>query len=161
MDPSAWGTQVGEKTYQVTVVTFGTSLTPSFWQSYHSENAHKPQTNNLTNTDDPEIDRLIDEFEAATTLEDRVRLSHQIQELVTEVGAFIPSYKIPFLREAYWRWLQLPETRATRTAGEIFDPFVSGLLWIDEAIKEDTLAARRDGRRFQTSDVVDTTWRVE
>ena len=161
MDPSAWGTQVGEKTFQIAIVTYGTNLTPSFWQAYHSDNAHKPQTNNITNMDDPEIDRLIDEFEAASTLEERVALSHRIQLLVHDQAAFIPTFKIPFLREAGWRWLRLPDTIATRTSGEIFDPWVSGLFWIDEDIKADTLAARQAGRKFEPVNIVDTTWRVD
>ena len=31
----------------------------AYWQGFHSDNAHKPQTNNITNTDDPELDKLI------------------------------------------------------------------------------------------------------
>ncbi len=33
---------------------YGTELRPSPWQTFHSVNAHKPNTNNTTNTDDPE-----------------------------------------------------------------------------------------------------------
>ena len=161
LDPSAWGTQVQQKTYQLVYLTFGTNLTPSFWQGYHSDNAHTPQTNNITNTDDPEIDTLIDEFEEAADIETRLVLSHRIQELVHEVGGFIPSYKIPFVREAFWRWLRLPQHNGTRTSAALFDPFLSGLFWIDEGMRAETLDARQGSGSFPPIDIVDTTWQAD
>jgi microcin C transport system substrate-binding protein len=161
LDPATWGTQVGEKKYQIVFLRFGVGLTPSFWQAYHSDNAHKPQTNNLTNMDDKEIDALIDQYERASDLETRVRLSHQIQELTRAYAAFIPTYTIPYIRETYWRWMQMPESHGTRISGEIFDPLGAGLFWIDEDIKAETLEARRTGKTFPPMNIVDTTWRAD
>ena len=161
MDPATWGRQVGEKQYQITVLRFTTNATPSFWQGYHSENAHKPNTNNLTNTDDPEIDRMIEEYDAATTLEERIRLSWELQNRINDMASFIPLYKRPYIREVFWRWMKIPEAHATRTSGEIFDPFNEGLFWIDEGARADTLAAMDQGRTFPAVDIVDTTWRVD
>ena len=160
LDPSAWGTQVGEKKYQIVMLTFGVNLTPSFWQGYHSDNAHKPQTNNITNTDDPEIDTLIDQYEAATDLDERIELSHRLQVLIRDNASYVPLWNVPYIRETFWRWLQLPDHLATRTSGEIFEPFGSGLFWIDPDIEADTTAAREEGRSFEPIDIVDTAWRV-
>jgi microcin C transport system substrate-binding protein len=161
LDPSTWGTQVGEKKHEIVMLTFGTGLTPTFWQHYHSDNAHKPQTNNITNTDDPELDKLIDQFEAGTTLEMRLQLSHQIQQILHDKANFIPSYKIPYVREAYWRWIKLPEGYGTRTSTEIADPFGMGTLWIDEDVQKETLDARAAGRGFPPVNIVDEKWRVD
>jgi microcin C transport system substrate-binding protein len=161
LDPSAWGTQVGEKKHEIVMLTFGVGLTPTFWQHYHSANAHMPQTNNITNTDDPDLDKLIDEFEAGTDLPTRLRLSHEIQQIVHDLADYIPSYKIPYVREAYWRWVQLPESHATRTSTEIADPFLLGTLWIDDSVRAETLAARTAGRAFAPTTIVDETWRVD
>ena len=161
LDPATWGTQVGEKKYQIVFLRFSVGLTPSFWQAYHSDNAHKPQTNNLTNMDDKEIDALIDEYEEAADLPTRIRLSHRIQELTQAYGAFIPTYTVPYIRETFWRWLQTPEWHGTRISGEIFDPISMGLFWIDEDIKAETLEARRTGKTFPPINIVDTTWRVD
>ncbi len=161
LDPSAWGTQVGEKSCQVVYLTFGTTLTPSPWQTWHSDNANMPNTNNITNTANPALDELIDRYDVATTLEERVSLAHEIQELVHETAAFIPTFKIPYVREAFWRWLKLPDHYGTRTSGELFDPWLSGLVWIDEEEKAATLAAREEGRSFEPINIVDTTWRTE
>ncbi len=167
LDAATWGTQVGEKTFQALVLTFRpNSLTPQFWQGYYSTNAHIPNTNNITNTDIPELDRLIDAYDAATTLDERVPLAHQIQQMLHEHAPVVPLYKIPFIRETYWRWLRLPEHHSVRTANKVIDPigsypFVGGLYWIDEDIKAETLAAREAGRAFEPVDIVDTTWRAD
>ena len=167
LDPSTWGNQVGEKSHQILVLTFGpNTFSPSFWQGYHSDNAHVPQTNNITNTDLPELDSLIDEYDATADLAARIELAHRIMEIIHEQAVVIPTYKIPFLRETYWRWLRLPEWHSVRTADEIFDPighepYPGGLFWIDEELKADTIAARQQGRTFPPVDIVDTTWRNE
>jgi len=167
LDSATWGTQVGEKTHQMIVLTFRpNTFAPSFWQGYHSENAHIPQTNNITNTDIPELDALIDAYEVTSSLETRVSLSHRIQAMLHEHVPNIPTYKIPFIRETYWRWVRLPEWHSVRTANEVFspighEPYAGGLFWIDEAMKADTLAARAAGRSFPPVDIVDTTWRTQ
>lgn len=164
LDPAAWGRQIQEKKHQIVVLTLGTGLTPSFWQAHHSENAHKPNTNNLTNTDDPEIDRLIDEYEKATDLDSRVQLSHQIQTLLADEVAFIPLYTIPYVRETFWRWLKLPETHGVRITDDtlgVFDPVGSAVFWIDEDAKKETLEAQAAGRTFPPIDILDKTWRAE
>ena len=161
LDSSAAFKQILEKQHQVAWMAWGIGLTPRFWQHYHSENAHKPQTNNITNTDNPEIDALIMEYRAATDKETRVRLAHQLEQMVHESGVFIPTYKVPYTREAYWRWLRLPEHYASRTTEVIFNPMVEGVFWIDEEIKAETLAGKDRGDTFEVVNIADTTWRVE
>ena len=161
LDSSAAFKQILEKQHQVAWMAWGIGLTPRFWQHYHSENAHKPQTNNITNTDNPEIDALIMEYRAATDKETRVRLAHQLEQMVHESGVFIPTYKVPYTREAYWRWLRLPEHYASRTTEVIFNPMVEGVFWIDEEIKAETLAGKDRGDTFEVVNITDTTWRVE
>jgi len=161
LDSSAAFKQILEKQHQVAWMAWGIGLTPRFWQHYHSENAHKPQTNNITNTDNPEMDALIMEYRAATDKETRVRLAHQLEQMVHESGVFIPTYKVPYTREAYWRWLRLPEHYASRTTEVIFNPMVEGVFWIDEEIKAETLAGKDRGDTFEVVNIADTTWRVE
>ena len=161
LDSSAAFKQILEKQHQVAWMAWGIGLTPRFWQHYHSENAHKPQTNNITNTDSPEMDALIMEYRAATDKETRIRLAHQLEQIVHESGVFIPTYKVPYTREAYWRWLRLPEHYASRTTEVIFNPMVEGVFWIDEEIKAETLAAKDRGDTFEVVNIADTTWRVE
>lgn len=158
LDPSAWSNQINERAFQVTFLTFSTYLVPNPWGTWHSDTANDPNTSNITNTANPVLDDLIDRYDAATTLAERVSLSHEIQEQIHDTAAFIPTYKIPHIREAFWRWLKLPDTHATRISEEIFNPLVEGLMWIDEEERAATLAARSAGETYEAINIVDTTW---
>jgi len=161
MDSSAYFKQILEKKHQIAWMGWSIGLIPTFWQHYHSDNAHKPQTNNITNTDNAELDGLIMDFRAATDKETRVSLAHQIQQTTHDIGMFIPTYKVPYTREAYWRWLKLPERYGSRTVELLFDPMTESTFWIDEDTKTETFAARDDGIGFDPVIIEDRTWRVE
>ncbi len=124
-----------EKKHQVAWMAWGTGLRPAYRQFFHSDNANKPQTNNVTNTADAEMDALIDAYRAATSKAERVRLAHAIQVRIAEIGAFIPTYMVPYTREAAWAYVRLPKDIAPKTAGSLFDPMGLGTLWIDPNIK--------------------------
>jgi len=68
---------------------------------------------------------------------------------------------VPYTREAYWRWLRMPEHYATRTTEAIFEPMAEGLFWIDEGMKAETLQAKESGEAFEPVYIEDTTWRSE
>jgi microcin C transport system substrate-binding protein len=165
-DSAANFKQTLEKKHQIVFMAWSPQHIPAFWEHYHSANAHIPQTNNITATDDPELDKIIIEQRDAIDLPTRIRLSHEIQQRIWEIGAFIPLYKVPYVREVAWRWVRLPETYGTRmTDPYLFDPIsqglrTDGLFWIDEDMKRETLDARSAGRSFPPINVVDETWRV-
>jgi microcin C transport system substrate-binding protein len=165
LDPATWGRQLQEKKHQIILMSLSRTLTPSFWQAHHSDNAHEPNTNNVTNTDNPELDALIEEFDRTAELERRVALSHQIQRIIADEQSFLPLYTPTYVRETFWRWMKLPEWHSVRTAddlnGGVFDATSLGLFWIDEEEKAATLAAQASGRTFPPIDIVDETWRVD
>ena len=82
LDPATWGRQMQEKKHQIVLMSLGRSLTPSFWQSHHSDEAHEPNNNNVTNTDITALDALIEEYDRTTELERRIALAHQIQQII-------------------------------------------------------------------------------
>ena len=86
LDPSTWFKKISESKHEAVVLGFSTGMRPRYWQSWHSENAHKPRTNNITNTDDPELDKLIDQYRNSLEEEERIRHSLQIQEMIHEIG---------------------------------------------------------------------------
>jgi microcin C transport system substrate-binding protein len=166
-DSSAAFKQILEKQHQIAWMAWSTQMQPAFWEHYHSDNAHVPQTNNITNTDNPELDELIIAHRNATDKSTRVRLAHEIQQRIFDIAMFIPAYKVPYTREAYWRWIRLPEQIGTRTSYQLVWPMdevqflADGLFWIDEALRAETGAALREGRTFEPVTIFDTTWRVE
>ena len=161
LDPSASFKKVMEKKHEVNFSGFGGGgLRPSPWQSFHSDNAHKPQTNNHTNTDDPQMDRLINAYRNSTNSRERIRLCHKIQERIHEMGAWIPLYQVPYTRHFYWRWMKFPKIAGTKNSSSIFgDPAGAGLFWIDDKVKEETLQAMKKGKTYKPVTVIDKTFK--
>ena len=163
LDPAAAYKDIIEKKHQVAWMAWSTSLRPQFWSSFHSANAHKAQTNNITNTDDPEMDRLIDGYRAALEAEERIALSKEIQRRIFEIGAFLPTFRIPYVRQGYWRWWRLPEVPGTKLTDDLFEPFSSlsgGLFWYDKALHDETLKAKKRKRKLGPVTRVETTFKV-
>ena len=161
LDPSAAFKQIMENKHQAAWMGWsGGGLSPRYWQFYHSDNAHKPQTNNVTNTDNPVIDEKIDAYRNATKKADRVQLAHELEQLIFDQGSFIPTFKVPYTREAFWRWLKLPAFHGTRTSESLFDPMGSngGLFWIDEREKQAIETAKDEHRGLPPLMIVNKQW---
>jgi len=163
LDPSAAYKKVLEKKHDVAWSGWSTSLRPQYWEHFHSVNAHKPQTNNITNTDDPDMDKLIDAYRNSLDEEERIKLSVKIQEKIHEIGAFVPTFMVPYVREAYWRWWLLPAVPGTKHSGSLFDPFSSttgGLFWYDKKLYEETKKAMKKKRAFPPVTIIDKTYKA-
>lgn len=163
LDPSAAFKQILENKHQAAWMGWsGGGLSPRYWQFYHSDNAHKPQTNNVTNTDNPEIDAKIDAYRKATQKEQRVRLAHELEQLVHDQGSFIPTFMVPYTREAFWRWLKLPEHYGTRTSDRLFEPLggSGGLFWIDEEQKARIESLKSDDQAMEPLMILDKRWAI-
>lgn len=163
LDPSAAFKQIMEKKHQIASMAWsGGGLSPRYWEFFHSDNANRPQTNNVTNTADPAMDAAIDAYRDATDKATRVELAHALEAMVHERAVFIPTFKVPYTREAFWRWLKLPAHHGTRSSDVLFDPFGSsgGLFWIDAAVKDDVERARVVGDSFPPIEITDQRWRV-
>lgn len=164
LDQSADYKMVFEKKHDVAWMGWSTSLRPRFWEHYHSINAHKPQTNNITNTDDPILDEFIDTYRNSLEQEERIALAHRIQEKIHDVGSFVPTFMVPYVREAFWRWLRLPEIPGTKRSGGLFIPFDStrgGLFWFDKERYDETKAAMKKKRFFPPVTIIDDTYKNE
>lgn len=161
LDPSAAFKQILENKHQAAWMAWsGGGLSPRYWQFYHSDNAHKPQTNNVTNTNNPEIDAKIDAYRAATDKANRVKLARELEQLVFEQGSFIPTFKVPYTREAFWRWLKLPDFHGTRSTDSLFDPLGStgGLFWIDSDEQQRVDEAKSRNKALDPVMIVNKRW---
>ncbi len=151
-----------EKNHDVAWMGWSTSLRPSYWQGWHSDNAHKSQTNNITNTDNSELDVLIDRYRESLEIQERIDLSKEIQGIIHDTAAFVPTFMVPYVRQGYWRWLKLPEFYGTRRSEglfSLFDATTGGLFWMDSGLKKETLDAMGTGRVFEPVEIVDETYK--
>ncbi len=129
LDNVAGFTKILEKKHDLTLTAWSsTPPYPRFWEGYHSANAYemlpdksgfktnpdgsrivKPNTNNISMTSNPELDKLIDAYEKAATTEELRTLAHQCSKLIDQEASFIPGWNINFLRCGYWQWVKWPE----------------------------------------------------
>ncbi len=162
LDASAAFKKILEKKHDVAWMGWSTSLRPQYWEHFHSANAHKPQTNNITNTDDPVMDELIEAYRNSLDADERMALSIEIQGKIHDIGCFVPTFRVPYVRQAFWRWWRLPPVPGTRHSNDLFDPFGSsggGLFWYDEQRYEDTRRAMKAGQAFAPVTVIEETFK--
>jgi microcin C transport system substrate-binding protein len=144
-----------QKQHEMVFTGWMIRLQPDFHQYFHSVNAFdekgnpRPNTNNLNSWARPDTDRLSLQLRAAQTVEEMREAHQQLQRIIHDEGIFNPSYSVDFMRVGSWRWVRWPESETTNFSPPlVYEPHESFVYWIDEEMKEETLAARRSGTTF-------------
>lgn len=159
-DPSSAFQAMLKKEHQAAWSGWGAQYRPQYWGQYHSDNAHKPQTNNFANADDKILDDLIVKFKNSLEDSERKDYAKKIQQRIYDLGFYIPTFLVPYTRVGYWRWMKLPKIPGTKTADELFEPFGSAIFWIDTDVKKETLAAKKAGKKFPPVTIIDKTYKT-
>ena len=164
LDVAAGSRKVSEKQHDIYFIglNVGLEMYPRFWDSYHSDNAYddaflddgsvnpnrqvKVQTNNLEAVAVYEMDQKIDRYVSSSNRDEMVELSHELSKMHHDYASFVPGFVEPFYWHASWRWVRWPEDFNVRYSSYAEDAFVH---WIDTDMKEETLAARQSGQRFE------------
>ena len=163
-----------EKNHELALLALApvNELYPRYWETFHGSNAYedaylneagetvtsfakgkpnlnptklKVQTNNMTSTFIPELDRLIEAYDQASTLAEIKTLAAQIEEIIYEDGVWINGWATPFYRGAFWRYVKWPANfngAATDRAEELF------VFWVDSAEREEVENARRTAKTY-------------
>ncbi len=174
LDSTTGWKKVQEKQHEIALVALSRSveLYPRYWEMYHGSNAYEDaylaadgsfvsrfsdgtpnpapsrvrvQTNNMTVTFNPELDRLIEAYDRATSLEDIRQYARDIEQIIHDEASWVNGWALPFHRTGYWRHVKWPEgfnVMQSRSAEEFF------LHWVDEDERTATAAARRSGQKF-------------
>jgi microcin C transport system substrate-binding protein len=174
LDQTTGWKKVQEKNHEITLVALARSVEPypRYWEIYHGSNAYedayldaagKPvaktfegtpnpapskvrvQTNNMTMTFVPELDRLIEAYDKAETMDEIRRIAAQIEQIIYDHASWVNGWTMPFYRVGYARHIRWPagfNVAQSRTAEEFF------LSWIDEDARRESEEARRSGRTF-------------
>ena len=77
-----------EKKHDIAWLGWSTGFRPAYWQHFHSDNAHKAQTNNITDISNPIIDNLINKYRESTVELERIQLAHKIESEIAEHDDF-------------------------------------------------------------------------
>lgn len=147
LDQSTGWKKVQEKNHEIALIALSRSveLYPRYWEMYHGSNANRPQTNNMTNTNIPELDKLIEAYDRTQTLDETKKLAEQIEQIIYDDAAWVPGWAFPFYRIASWRWVRWPAGFNGMTSRHAEELFVH---WIDSDLEKETKAARKNGTTF-------------
>jgi len=91
------------------------------------------------------LDRLIEQYDRSSSLEEMKALAVTMEEIIYDEAAWVPGWAQPYFRCAYWRWVRWPEgmnPMLARTADEYF------VHWIDEDLEKETRSAKNKGQKF-------------
>jgi microcin C transport system substrate-binding protein len=159
MDGSAFFQKASQKQHQMASVAFGSSPPfPDHYQHFHGKDAFmedgktpRPNTNNLNSFSDPRMDELCEAQRRATTVEEYRRTVFEADQIVHDEAIWVPAFEQNFYWVAHWRWIKWPPDFNVAVSQ---DPYQNHVLWIDEAAKEETKDAMRNGITFEEVDRV-------
>jgi microcin C transport system substrate-binding protein len=163
LDSTAGFKKASEKQHEIHFVAFnvGLEMYPRFWDFYHSDNAYNqaflsdgtinpertamPQTNNLELFADSVMDKKITAYRASSDIGEMQTLAHEMIAMHHHYASFVPGFYQPFYRIGHWRWVRYPEgfNYKYSSASNHYN-----VHWIDQAIKQETLQARKEGTAF-------------
>ena len=95
------------------------------------------------------MDQLAVAYRNATSEDELESTAHEMQQIIHDSGVYVPGYMTEFSRVGCWRWLRWPNSEFTDFAPPlVYVPMESYVYWIDEGIKNETLEAKRAGKKF-------------
>ena len=155
LDVTAGYRKLMEKNHHVVWASWssGTYPPPQYWTYFHSDNA-KPQSNNFTMVQDPELDQLIDKYRDTFDEPGRMKVSRDILQKIHDRGAFIPGFIVPFNRFLYWRSWKFPKVPGTKREG-----LLTSVMWYDPEAAKELEEYQKAGKSFGKSVTKDTTYR--
>jgi microcin C transport system substrate-binding protein len=163
LDPSAQFKKVLQKQHEIALAGWvHIPPYPKYWEGFHTDNAYekeknpdgsrkvKTNTNNISETSNPELDVLIDQHEKAQTLDDLEKLGHRIEEMIAAEASFVPAWATPWHRTVYWRWVRWPADFNVRASE---NPAQAHVHWVNEDMRRETREAMATGKTFPVQDL--------
>ncbi|MFN7975456.1 MAG: extracellular solute-binding protein [Acidobacteriota bacterium] len=130
MAPPAWIKVSQKKDFELIYANWGPTAFPEVRDQWHSERADLNDTNNIGRFKNPEVDKLIDEYEKEPVLEKRFEILQKMDAIIYDQCPYLLDWYADNWRLLWWNKLGMPEwlTYATLDPREIawkvwwFDP---------------------------------------
>ena len=150
MESGAFNTILNKK-HQAYWGALSTLALPEYNQLFSKENAEKVSTNNSFGWWSPEMEALLAIEQSFPPIKEAAENSKKIQRLAHEEALIIPNYYLDFERYGAWKWLRFPwwGNRRLNVKEDSIESITYSNAWIDEDIKDEVLAAMKDGKTFE------------
>lgn len=121
VDASQYLNRLMEFDYDMTVTTFGQSLSPGNEQReyWKSDRADMPGSRNYIGVQDPVVDALVEKIIRAPSREELVYRTQALDYVLLSGHYVIPNWHIPSWRVAYWDKFEQPDWQAPYALGHI------------------------------------------
>ena len=116
VDGSARFSKIMKKEYEVAAQGWTASFFPSPEGTMHSKFADEVEVTNITSMGYPELDELIDQYNAEWSAKKRVPIAHQIDSIAVNSYHYALGWTSPYgARMLYWNKFDMPESGITYT----------------------------------------------
>ena len=141
-----------ERKYEMTSSGWVPFFYPDPRQSLGSEFKAAINNNDIWGFGNPEVDRLIKIYEESLDANARLQAMYRIDQIVHDEAFFIPGSTAPYLRIAYWAYIDWPEFYLPKRTTDITDYMV---FWINPDKKTALAQAMKDGSAFPIDTEID------
>ena len=125
----------------VTVAYGGGGPFPVPEQFWHSEQADKKASYNLTAFKNPRVDEILEAYDVELNVPKRAELLRELDSIVTSAHQYVLEWYAPYERVLYWNKFGMPPGIITRI-GDYRDPIF--LWWVDPVKSQQLEQAMRD-----------------
>ncbi|MBM3779163.1 MAG: ABC transporter substrate-binding protein [Acidimicrobiia bacterium] len=141
-----------ERKYEMTVTGRTAGYYPAPRQYLHTDFKKTTNNNNIWGFGTEETDALIRTYEEDLDAQARLTAMNRLDEIVHDEAFYIPFWMAPYIRLAYWDYIQFPEFHLPRRTEQVLDYMV---FWIDPAKKTALEEAMREGRAYPVDPDID------
>jgi microcin C transport system substrate-binding protein len=121
-----------ERKYEMILSGRTAGFYPAVRQYLHTEFQQKKNNNNIWGYASPEVDALIAVYEEDLDENKRLQAMHRIDEIVREEAFYLPFWRAPYTRIAYWAYVRFPDEWLPYRTEQLFDWMV---FWIDPKLR--------------------------
>lgn len=109
IQPSAWIKASQEKAFRMIYANWGPTPFPNVRTMWHSSLADQPDSNNIGHYKNPEVDRLIEQYEAEFDLDKRAVILQQVDAILWRDTPYMLDWYAEFFRNMWWDKFGMPE----------------------------------------------------
>ncbi len=141
-----------ERKYEMTVTGRTSSFYPDPRQYLATEFKKTTNNNDIWGFGSEEVDRLIKIYEDSLNFEERRRAMYRVDEIVHDEAFYIPFWRAPYIRIAYWDYLRFPDFYLPKRTEQVIDYMV---YWIDTEKQKALADDMRAGRTYPVEQDID------
>lgn len=109
ISPSAWLKVSEKKDFEVMYINWGAIPFPNPRLLWHSEEADKDNSNNITRFKNERVDELIELYEKEWDLEKRAKLIQELDGILAAEVPYLLDWDAPYFRFMWWDKFGMPE----------------------------------------------------